>query len=36
MEKTRVVKIDDDTLIIIKTVLIMLGLDKAAVVNGVR
>ena len=35
-EKTRVVKIDDDTPIKAKTVSILLSLDKAAVVNGVR
>ena len=35
-EKTRVVKIDDDTPIRAKTVSILLSLDKAAVVNGVR
>ena len=35
-EKTRVVKIDADTPTGAKTVLILLSLDKAAVVNGVR
>ena len=35
-EKARVVKIDDDTLIFAKTISILLSLDKAAVVNGVR
>lgn len=35
-EKTRVVKIDADTPMGAKTVLILLSLDKAAVVNGVR
>ena len=36
LEKARVVKIDDDTPIRAKTVLSLLSLDKAAVVNGVR
>ena len=36
LEKTRVVKIDDDTPIEAKTVSILLSLGKAAVVNGVR
>ena len=36
LEKTRVVKIDDDTPMRAKTVLILSSLDKAAVVNGVR
>ena len=35
-EKTRVVKIDADTPTGAKTALILLSLDKAAVVNGVR